>query len=102
MSRFAMSFWVPAMTYETIATVPSCDAWVSTGSLSPSIVEQALGELVDRRLRRGWSAFVTTTCERERGALRPLLVHQVERLHAVDRIGERGEVALADVQPQGR
>ena len=37
-----MSFWVPAMTYETIATVPSWDAWVSTGSLSPSIVSRRL------------------------------------------------------------
>ena len=60
-----------------------------------------LVQLLDGRLRRGFVRLRHDDLERQRGALRPFLVEQVDALHAVDRIRERGEVGLADVQPQG-
>ena len=62
MSRFAVSFWLPAMTYETIATVPSWDVRVSTGSLRPSMASRRFVSASSMAaFVAGWSALVTTT-----------------------------------------
>ena len=88
------------MTTDTSATVPSTDGWVSTGPLQAVDLEQPLLQRLDGGLRRRLVRLGDHDLEGQGRALRPLLVEQVHALDGIDGVGERGEVALAQVQPQ--
>ena len=64
--------------------------------------QQIVREPVDGLLGRRLVRLGDHDLELQRRALGPLLVHEVDGLDAIDRIGERGEVALPDVQAQDR
>ena len=63
-------------------------------------LQQPLLQRLDGGLGRRLVRSGDHDLEGERGALRPLLVEQVHALDGVDGVRERGEVALAQVQPE--
>ena len=81
------------------ATWPSADSVVSGGPLTPGIARTAAVIL-------SIAAFVAASFgvghdhrQLEVGAGRLLLIQEVHGLDAVERVGERGEVGLAHVEP---
>ena len=64
--------------------------------------EQPLLQRLDGGLRRRLVRPRDDDLEGQRRALRPLLVEQVHALDGIDGVRERGEVALAQVQPERR
>ena len=64
--------------------------------------EDRLRQLLDRRLRRRLVRAGDDDRELELRSARPLLVQDVDRLDPVERVGERGEVGLAHVEPKDR
>ena len=60
-SRLRKSFWPPAMTTDTSATVPSTEGCVSAGPLRPSTSMSRACSVSMAACVAGWSAWVTTT-----------------------------------------
>jgi hypothetical protein len=62
-------------------------------------LDDARRQAIDGGLGVGSVGMGDHDIERERRALGPLLVEQVDRLHAIDGVRERREVRLTHVQP---